>query len=125
MQADRILVVGHGDLPEALVASARMIAGALPAVAALGLAPGESPTTYAQRMREALAGDDAVLVLTDLRGGTPDNVANAVARRRAGTVVVANCSLPLLIEFALGGMDTADTDEHAELARATTTYSPR
>lgn len=124
MQVDRILVVGHGDLPEAMVASARMIAGALPAIAALGLRPGESPTTYGERMREALAGDDPVLVLTDLRGGTPDNVAGVIARRRPGTYVVANCSLPLLIELALGGMDAAAVDEVAELTRATSSYRP-
>jgi mannose/fructose-specific phosphotransferase system component IIA len=101
----RIVVVGHGALPQALVESARMIGGALEHVSAVGLQPGVTPDTYAAQLAELLGPDTPVLILSDLRGGTPDNVANALARRRLHTAVVANVSMALLLEAALGGGD--------------------
>ena len=43
---------------------------------AVGLGPAESPETYAERLRDAV-GSDPSLVLADLAGGTPANVALA------------------------------------------------
>ena len=111
----RILVAGHGDLPEALVSSARMIGGELPDISSLGLFPGEGPQDFRDRMLQALSDSPADLILTDLAGGTPDNVANLLARTgQLGSArwVVAGASLPLLLEFALSiepleGLDPA------------------
>ncbi|WP_344752551.1 PTS sugar transporter subunit IIA [Leifsonella bigeumensis] len=112
----RILVAGHGELPEALVSSARMIGGELPDVASLGLFPGETPQELRDRMLQLLADSAADLILTDLAGGTPDNVANLIAKAgQLGSVrwIVAGASLPLLLEFALSatpvdGVDPAE-----------------
>lgn len=104
----RIVVVGHGPLPDALIASARLIGGTLDHVTSLGLYPGVTPTAYAGELTDLLAEDTPVLVLSDLRGGTPDNVANALARSRRNTAVVANASMALLLEAALG--DVAITE---------------
>lgn len=112
----RILVAGHGELPEALVSSARMIGGGLPGVAALGLFPGETPQGFRDRMLQQLAESPVDLVLTDLVGGTPDNVANLVAKAgQLGSTrwIVAGASLPLLLEFALSAapFDELDPEE--------------
>lgn len=97
-----ILLVGHGDLPAALLSSARMIGGALPGVRALGLQPGETPESFRDRVAEALDADDVEVVLSDLAGGTPDNVVGVLARTRPGLRVIAGASLPLLLELAIG-----------------------
>ena len=124
MKTERIVVVGHGPLPDALLASARLIAGELPGVSALGLLPAESPSAYGERLAAELAGTDSVLVLSDLRGGTPDNVACVLARRRPSTWVVSNTSLPLLIECALGEVDLLDLAEVADLVRVSMSHQP-
>lgn len=100
----RILVAGHGELPEALVSSARMIGGELPDVAAVGLFPGETPQGFRDLMLQQLAQAPVDLILTDLAGGTPDNVANLIAKAgqlRSVRWIVAGASLPLLLELAL------------------------
>jgi mannose PTS system EIIA component len=109
----KILVAGHGGLPEALVDSARMIAGELTQVDSIGLHPGDTPQGMRDRMLTLLDEFPADLILTDLPGGTPDNVANLIAK--AGQtpslrLIIAGASLPLLLEIALSGSEVDDID---------------
>ena len=107
----KILVAGHGGLPEALVDSARMIGGELAEVDSICLHPGDTPQGLRDRMLQVLAEFPAELILTDLAGGTPDNVANLIAKAgQAPSVrlIVAGASLPLLLEIALSGVEVSE-----------------
>lgn len=113
METMKILIAGHGELPGALVGSARMIGGELPGIESLGLFPGDTPQSLRDRMLEILSEFPAELILTDLAGGTPDNVANLIAKGgRAPSIrlIIAGVSLPLLLEFALSGVGVNDFD---------------
>ena len=106
----RIVIAAHGPLAAAFLASAEMICGPDADVVALGLEPDERPEAFADRMREALGPADAhTLILTDLRGGTPHNVACLVARDRPNTVTVAGVNLGIVIE-AVTSLETLDDD---------------
>lgn len=81
-----------------------MIGGELSHVSSIGLFPGETPQDFRERMLEALAAADIELILTDLAGGTPDNVANLVVKSGGHPEVrwiISGASLPLLLEAAL------------------------
>jgi len=100
-----VLVVSHGDIGAALLASAEQILGAKQArAAALGVARGEDPEAVLARARELAARLDdgsGLLVLTDMFGATPCNVA---ARLLADGRVegVSGVSLPMLIRVLSG-----------------------
>jgi len=100
-----VLVVSHGDIGAALLASAEQILGAKQAhAAALGVARGEDPDAVLARARELAARLDdgsGLLVLTDMFGATPCNVA---ARLLADGRVegVSGVSLPMLIRVLSG-----------------------
>lgn len=97
----RIVVTAHGPLAPALVASAALIAGVNPRVTAVALQPGTTPDAFRDELAAVVEADDApVLVIADLAGGTPANVARVFCRRRPGTWLVAGASLPLLLEAA-------------------------
>jgi len=97
----RIVVAGHSGLAAALVRSAELICGELRDVTAVGIAPADTPETFAAELRRAIELDGRpVLVLADLQGGTPSNVAAQLARDRPGTVVVAGATLGMLVEAA-------------------------
>ena len=82
MRAFRIVIAGHGTLPAALLSTAEMICGPVADIAAVGLQPTDSPDSYAASLRDAIVHDGrCVLVLCDLLGGTPFNLASAIARR--------------------------------------------
>jgi mannose/fructose-specific phosphotransferase system component IIA len=100
MRPFRIVVAGHGDLADALVSSAHLICGMVEDLHAVGLRPDDSPESFGERLTTATATDDPVLVLTDLVGGTPHNVALAVARRQPSAVLISGVNLAVLIEAA-------------------------
>jgi mannose PTS system EIIA component len=100
-----ILVVTHGSIGEALLASATQILGAPPQqVATLSVWRQDDPDDLVLRARELLEGLDAghgVLVLTDIFGATPGNVVSRLLEdgRVEG---VSGVSLPMLLRVVTG-----------------------
>ena len=106
MRAFGIVIAGHGTLPAALLASTELICGPITEAAAVGLEPGESPDHYTDALRAAIGhGARRVLVLCDLLGGTPFNVASAIARRSPRVVCISGVNLAMAVEAALAGGD--------------------
>lgn len=112
MRGFRIVVASHGDLAAAFLASAEMICGPLDDARAVDLRPTHTPEAYAGLLREAV-GDGPCLILADLTGGTPSNVAMLVARARPNIVAVAGLNLGMLIEAAtsLTSLDAEAIDQ--------------
>lgn len=100
MPAFRIVVAAHGDLADAFVSAARLICGQSADLHAVGLRPDDSPESFGERLEAACGPDEPVLLLTDLVGGTPHNVAMAVARRRSSAVLISGVNLAVLVEAA-------------------------
>jgi mannose PTS system EIIA component len=100
-----VLIVTHGRIGEAVLASATQILGApQQRVATLGVSRIDDPERMAERARGMVAkldSGDGVLVLTDIFGATPGNV---VARLLADGRVegVAGVSLPMLLRVLSG-----------------------
>jgi PTS system ascorbate-specific IIA component len=95
-----VLVISHGAIGETLLASAEQILGAKQLrAAALGVSRNDDPDAVFARARELAARLDdgaGLLVLTDMFGATPCNVA---ARLLADGRVegVSGVSLPMLV----------------------------
>jgi len=98
------LVITHGAIGDALLASAAQILGAPAQAAALGVARSDDPEKVLQRARalaERLDSGEGLLVLTDMFGATPCNVASRLLAdgRVEG---VSGVSLPMLIRVLSG-----------------------
>lgn len=121
-RAFRIVVASHGDLARAMLDSAAMICGPVADAVAVDLQPEQSPEAYGEALRSAM-GDDGrpVLILTDLVGGTPHNVASVICRQSRGTgrsaVCVSGMNLGLLLE-ASTCVQSLDADTIAHLVDA-------
>jgi PTS system ascorbate-specific IIA component len=95
-----ILIVGHGAFGEALIHCCSHVLGKRPSqVTQLDVAMQDDPETVLPRARQLLAqidSGDGVLVLTDVLGATPSNIATRLLVQ--GKVEgVAGVSLPMLI----------------------------
>ncbi len=99
-----LVLVSHGQLAGDFLRVAEMITGRQEAVISLGLAEGESPTVFRKRLREAILSlptYDGTLVLTDMWGGTPCNVALSLTRECSLGVdcaVVSGLNLAMLLD---------------------------
>ena len=100
-----VLLVTHGEIGTALLASASQILGGQPAqVSTLSVWRQDDPDDLILRARELLEQIDAgdgVLVLTDIFGATPGNV---VSRLLEDGKIEAVCgvSLPMLLRVLTG-----------------------
>lgn len=99
-----VLVISHGAIGEALLASAAQILGAPAQAAALGVARSDDPEAVLERARALAArldSGDGLLVLTDMFGATPCNVASRLLAD--GHVEgVSGVSLPMLVRVLSG-----------------------
>jgi PTS system ascorbate-specific IIA component len=96
-----ILLLTHEGMGEALIATARRILGRVPlALDALAIPPDSDVDTAlaaaAARVR-ALDSGDGVLVLTDVYGATPSNVAERLADLGLHVHRVSGLNLPMLL----------------------------
>jgi len=94
-----ILVVTHGGLASELVRAAGEIAGETEAIAAVGLGWDEPADGVRSRIETAIASVErgsGVLILTDMFGGTPSNLALPFLDGER-VEIVTGANLPMLL----------------------------
>ena len=95
------LIVSHGRLAIELLNAAEMIVGEIHHIAAVSLGWHDDvgmATSMIEKALERVNGPDGVLILTDMFGGTPTNIASTFLD--PGKVeVVTGVNLPMLIKL--------------------------
>jgi PTS system mannose-specific IIA component len=97
-----LVVVTHGRLAEEFVAAAEHVVGPQPALRAISiLSDDDMEKRRAEILEAARAVDtgEGVIILTDMFGGTPSNLAISVMEK-ANAEVIAGVNLPMLIKLA-------------------------
>ena len=97
-----IVVVSHGKLAHELVAAAEHVVGRLWRTRAVSIDADEDLDIKREAILEAVRACDTgrgVIVLTDMFGGTPSNLAISIMDR-ARIEVIAGVNLPMLIKLA-------------------------
>jgi mannose/fructose/sorbose-specific phosphotransferase system IIA component len=111
-----IVLACHGDMGNGLIRAAEMIAGPAERVFSVPLLPGESPESYGEKLSTTLSElkGEQTLILIDLLGGTPCNVA---AREvvKANVAGVTGVNLPMLLELLMARAG-ASLEELAQMA---------
>lgn len=95
-----LVLVAHAGLGTALKASAEMIVGPIENCTVVEVAPDEAADDIMARVVAAVGSDlpGGTIIMTDLFGGTPSNM--AMSFLKDGCVeVVTGVNLPMLIEF--------------------------
>ncbi len=97
-----ILIVTHKELAEALIGVWDLIIGRGEGVQAVSLDPSDQPEVSRQQIQKALAqvnnGNNGVIILTDMLGGTPSNL--ALPFLKEGKVeVITGVNLPMLMKL--------------------------
>jgi mannose PTS system EIIA component len=97
-----LILVTHGRLAEEFVSAMEHVVGRQEAVATVCIGPNDDMEARRQEIASAIAavdGGQGAIVLTDLFGGTPSNL--AISLMKAGKVeVIAGINLPMLIRLA-------------------------
>ena len=97
-----MVLVTHGRLAAEFVAALEHIVGPQQAIAAICVGPDDDMEQRRREILESVArveNGDGVVLLTDMFGGTPSNLAISVLDR-AKVEVIAGVNLPMLIKLA-------------------------
>jgi PTS system ascorbate-specific IIA component len=116
-----ILLMTHAPLGQAFIAAAaHVFRGAIEHIEAIDVTADQDLGEVNALARSAIGrldGGDGVLVITDIKGGTPSNCCNALAS--AGHVeVIAGISLPMLLRAITYRRDPLDVVAEMALAGA-------
>ena len=100
-----LALVTHGRLAAELLAALEHVVGPQEQVSAVCIGPDddmEHRRTEIARVAKALNTGDGVVLLTDMFGGTPSNLAISVlgASGRGEVEVIAGVNLPMLVKLA-------------------------
>jgi PTS system mannose-specific IIA component len=109
------LILTHGGLARELMSAAQVISGRLAGFEALSLDWNDSFDEARAKVRAAIERLDegqGVLILTDMYGGTPSNV--AVSFLQSGRVeVLTGVNLPMVLRLACQSEEPEDLEEMA------------
>ena len=97
-----VVVVTHGQLANELVNAAEMIVGDLPQFAAVSIGWHDDVNDAREDIAQAIErvrGDNGVLLLTDMFGGTPSNLGMTFLEKDR-LEVITGVNLPMLIKLA-------------------------
>jgi mannose PTS system EIIA component len=103
-----VVVVTHGQLANELVNAAEMIVGDLPQFAAVSIGWHDEVNDAREdiaRAIERVRGEDGVLLLTDMFGGTPSNLGMTFLEKNR-LEVITGVNLPMLIKLAASRTST-------------------
>jgi PTS system mannose-specific IIA component len=97
------LIVTHGNLAHELLNAARQIEADVSAIEAVPLEWNDTVDEAREKIAEALARvgrDRAVIIFTDMFGGTPSNISLSFLEQ--GRIeVVTGVNLPMIVKFAM------------------------
>lgn len=112
------LILTHGGLARELMAAAEVIAGGLPNFDALSLDWRDGHEEAREKIESCLAHLDqgqGILILTDMYGGTPFNVARQLAE--PGRIeVICGVNLPMVLRLGCRGGSACEQMTVTELA---------
>jgi PTS system mannose-specific IIA component len=97
-----LVIVTHGGLAAEFVSAMEHVVGPQRGVAAICIGPDDDMERRRQDILDACAAVDegkGVILLTDMFGGTPSNLAISVMEQ-TGAEVIAGLNLPMLIKLA-------------------------
>ncbi len=97
-----MVLVTHGRLAEEFIAAMEHVMGKQPSVRAVCIGPDddmESRRSDIEKAAKVVDDGDGVVLLTDMFGGTPSNLAISLMGK-PNIEVIAGINLPMLIKFA-------------------------
>jgi mannose PTS system EIIA component len=102
-----IVIIAHGKYAEELIQTAQFIVGNIEQCVSVNVFANDGPDQIRKELQQALKDvddGDGVLVLTDMFGGTPSNI--ALSFLMEGKVeVLTGSNIPMMLKLATGRKD--------------------
>ncbi len=114
-----IIIAAHGTMAPAALELVSMFLGEQERVRCIDFQPGDSLDVLGERFQAAiqdLGREEGIMILTDLKGGSPCNVASLYQKTTEGIQVLHGFNIPMLLEILELREHRGDLKELAEAA---------
>lgn len=103
----RLLLVSHGLMAEETIHSAEMIVGSMENTYAVSMLADDGAAGLRKKLDDLLSTLDpcSTIIMADLYGGTPCNVASQLAMESNQFTLVAGLNLAMVIEYAVSATE--------------------
>ena len=106
-----IIIVGHGDMPDAAKFSIKMITGLEENIFAVSITPDQGNEALQRQLDEILTQNTETtrwLIFTDLLGGSPNNLVTTHMFQKSGVQIISGFNLPMLLSAVLNPNQSSD-----------------
>lgn len=117
-----LIVTGHGQFATGLTSSLALIAGEQEDYIAIDFTQEMGVADLEQNLQEAytkLSSCEAIIVLSDLAGGSPFKTAVLCGQGNDKVHVIAGTNLPMLIELAMARKFMSDAEQLVDMGLTT------
>lgn len=94
----KIVLSSHGPMAEAMVESSKMLYGEVDNVSSVCLYPEDSVVDFSEKLNKEIEGNDEVLLLVDIPGGTPSNQGMFLLERYPNLRVISGMNMMMFLE---------------------------
>ena len=112
-----VILAAHGSMAASALELAELLHGSAERVECISFRPGDSLEQLLERYQAAAAAlgtEQGILILTDLKGGSPCNVATLLQKTMKNVRTVYGFNVPMLLQAFEGRTRTEDLDELTE-----------
>ncbi|OEJ13941.1 PTS sugar transporter subunit IIA [Brachyspira hampsonii] len=102
-----LILMGHGNLASTFIESAKMILGNLSDYDVINLQADDTFDHIESKLKELLEKykNNQVLIMTDLYGGTPFNIASRFYRKNDNICLISGMNLDMVLEYFSSDLD--------------------
>ena len=99
----KLVVVGHGNFPSGVLSSVSLLVGKNENICGFDLDQNETHEGFENKLRELLNNNEKVVVLADLTGGAPHQIAARLILElgKMNQYIVSGVNLALVVDLAM------------------------
>lgn len=99
----KLVVVGHGNFPSGVLSAVSLLVGKNENILSFDLDENETHEGFEKKLKELLDNNDKVVVLADLTGGAPHQIAARLVleSRKMNQYIISGINLALVVDLAM------------------------
>ena len=99
----KLVIVGHGNFPSGVLSSVSLLVGKNENICGFDLDENETHEGFEKKLKELLDSNDKVIVLADLTGGAPHQIAARLILEsgKMNQYIISGINLALVVDLAM------------------------
>ena len=99
----KLVIVGHGNFPSGVLSAVSLLVGNNENICAFDLDKNETHEGFEQKIKELLDNNDKVIVVADLTGGAPHQIASRLILEsgKMNQYIISGINLALVVDLAM------------------------